>query len=69
MAKLLFCPFIIENGYDKRGTREIRCEHGKLIFHNKGNMKEFIGKYCGSEQGWKTCSLSCSLMKYYEEHE
>lgn len=65
--KVLFCPFVKTNVVDHAGGFRISCEHGKLNFYEKESARNYINKYCGSEYGWKECSLACSLMQYYEK--
>lgn len=69
MPKLIFCPFLLEDSLSKRGKKGIVCEHGKLIFNDKRSVREYMDKYCGCEDGWKTCTLATSLLSFYERED
>lgn len=69
MAKTMYCPFIITDYADKRGDYKLRCERGKLQFADRDSFNDFVCDYCGSEGGWKTCTMAKSLQKDYERED
>ena len=62
--RLWACPFF---RWDER--EQIHCEGGVVSFPDRESCAGYAGKYCGSVQGWKDCTIAKSMADYYERTE
>lgn len=60
-SKTFECPFF---KWDER--LRVHCEGGCASFRDRAAAQEYINRHCASVNGWKSCSLACSLVRYYE---
>lgn len=60
-SKTFTCPFF---RWDERMC--VHCEGGQVSFPDKEAAQEYIDQYCASPDGWQTCSVASSLLRYYE---
>jgi hypothetical protein len=63
-SKTFVCPFF---KWDER--LRVHCEGGCLSFHDRPEAEDYIDRHCADLEGWKCCSLACSLLRYYERTE
>ncbi len=55
------CPFF---KWDE--PQAVRCEGGRLAFPDRQTTRDFTGRYCAGERGWKYCGIARVLELYYE---
>lgn len=67
MATMMYCPFLTVDYKDKTGKLCIRCERALIKFESGAEWRDFVSRYCGSENGWKACSIAKNTMKHYEK--
>ena len=58
------CPFFT---WDER--QAVHCEGGRVVFQDREAIQEYAERHCASLNGWKDCSIACSLLRYYERKE
>lgn len=57
------CPFF---KWDEK--QRVHCEGGTITMPDKQAYKAYIDQYCSS-CGWGGCSMSATLMDYYERQD
>ncbi len=61
MPILMQCPF-----YKDERRLKLFCEGGTLKSPDLRYRREYLLKYCASEDGWKKCTIAKSLNEYYD---
>ncbi len=59
--KTFACPFF---RWDER--LRVHCEGGCVSFRDRQEATEYIDRHCADLKDWNSCSLACSLLRYYE---
>lgn len=60
--KTFACPFFM---WDEK--LKIHCEGGcRVAFLDRVGASEYIDCHCGDVNGWESCSIARSLLRYYE---
>ena len=58
------CPF-----YIRGRMRGVRCEGGEILLPDEAAARDHVNNFCANEFGWRKCSLTITLQKYYERME
>lgn len=61
MARVFQCPY-----YKWTGGLRVFCESGRTDFTSKQALRDFVCRYCGSDPGWKSCTMAQRLNREYE---
>ena len=55
------CPFF---KWDER--LRVHCEGGCVQFRDREQAVEYQNGYCASLEGWESCTVAASAVRYYE---
>lgn len=59
--KLFICPY-----YTWDDRLSVHCEGGKISFHDTESANAYKENFCTCQSGWKKCTVSLYLTKYYD---
>ncbi len=58
------CPY-----YRYDNGRGVRCEGGRLKLPSGEAEREYIRTYCADHLGWRRCTISRAITRFYEAEE
>ena len=60
------CPYYKWSDRDKV---QLHCEGGCITIKDDDSLREYIRNFCGSDFGWKRCTVARAVTRFYEVGE